>query len=285
MVKLNGWTIAAILIAGNVQAGVYAEMSEHDVASGKMTPRDALYVQQGRARMEHANGKHLTIFRDDAMIEIDDATKTYRVIDKAAMAKIAGQMNDAVAKMQERMANMPPEQRAMMEKMMKDMGNKSAGVGPSPKTHVIDAIDTGSSGSANGKSCRLWNKTRDGVPEQQMCVLPASAFPGADEIITFMKSMGEFGAQFRDAMKAQGGAANSMASGTSDMMSQELGVMAKINGFPAATRGINHDGTLAPTETVLTKWQQRDIPAAQFEIPAGYARKELMESRTGRDAQ
>lgn len=276
--------IIVIFLAGGARAGVYIEMSDHDVASGKMTARDSIYIQQGKARMEGAAGKRQMIFNGDAMIILDTSMKNYRIMDKAAAGQMAGQMNDMITKMKEQMASMPPEQRARMEKMMQNMGQGAPGAAAGAKTHSVDAVDTGGSGTANGRSCHLWNKTRDGVPEQQLCVVPAGALPGSDEVLTLMNKMSEFSQQFRDMMKAQGGAAGAIGSGTNNMMAQELAVLNKINGFPVATRQFT-SGQLAPTEIVLTKWQQQNIPASQFEIPPGYTMKDMMESRKGGGAQ
>lgn len=267
-------SIAALFVAGRVYAGVYLETSDHDLTTGKMTGRDIMYVQQGKARMEDANGHRLTIFRDNTMIQIDKTDRTYRVIDKAAMAQMAGGMNQMYAKMQERMAAMPPEQRAQMEKMMAQMGGKAGGPA-APQTHKHDVVDLGSSGSAAGRGCHLWNKTRDGAPEEQLCVVPAGSLPGSDEMLTLMQQMSDFSGQFRDAMSAQGGAAAKMGSTVTGGMTQEIEVLRKLNGFPASTRRYTSAGQLEDTEMVLTKWQEQSIPASMFEIPAGYTKKEM----------
>ena len=41
--------VAAMFLAGGAHAGVYLEMSDHDLDTGKMTGRDIMYVQQGKA--------------------------------------------------------------------------------------------------------------------------------------------------------------------------------------------------------------------------------------------
>jgi hypothetical protein len=61
------------------------------------------------------------------------------------------------------------------------------------------------------------------------------------------------------------------------MLSQSLAVMQKIGGVPVATRNFDSTtGALSSTEQVMTKWEQRSLDAAQFEIPPGYTRKEFM---------
>jgi hypothetical protein len=272
------WILAAALFAaGTAQAGVFIEMSDHDIASGKMTPRHNLYVQQGMLRADSTDGHDVVLFKDNSMYMLDSSTKTYRVLDKAAMEQMAGKMNDMMASMQAKMASMPPEQRAAMERAMQGMGQNMPGAAAAPKTHTFDAIDMGASGSAGGRSCHMWNATRDGKPTEQLCVVPESALPGTSEVMTALRSAASFNQQFQESMQARGGAAASMGSHSGGIIAQHLNVMQKIGGVPMATRHIDSStGALAATESVMTQWQQRSIDAAQFAIPADYTRKEFM---------
>ena len=58
------------------------------------------------------------IFRDDLFLMINHDDKTYTVIDEATLEQIGSRMSAAMTKMEAQLAQMPPEQRAMMEKMM-----------------------------------------------------------------------------------------------------------------------------------------------------------------------
>jgi hypothetical protein len=277
--RISGGSIfaAALFVASTSQAGVFIEMSDHDVASGKMTPRHNLYAQGGMLRADSTDGHTVVVFKDNSMFMLDSSNKTYRVFDKAAMDQMAGKMSDMMAQMQAKMAAMPPEQRANMERMMQNMGTSMPGSAAAAKTHVYDAQDAGTSGSAGGRSCHMWNATRDGKPTEQMCVVPESALPGTAEVMTAIRNAAAFNQQFLDAMQARGGAAASLSSGSGGIMAQHLNVMQKIGGVPVATRHYDSTtGALEATESVMTQWQQRTIDASQFEIPAGYTRKDFM---------
>ena len=126
----------ALFMMSTAQAGVFIEMSDHDVASGKMTPRHNLYAQQGMLRTDSTDGHTVVLFKDNAMYMLDSSTKTYRVLDKAAMDQMAGKMNDMMASVQAKIANMPPEQRAAMERAMQGMGQNMPGAAAAPKTHT-----------------------------------------------------------------------------------------------------------------------------------------------------
>lgn len=270
---------ALVCLAGLSRAGVVAEWSEHDVATGKMTPKHTMSVQGNMLRMENSDGKHTVLFRDNALYMLDPATKSYHVLDKAAMDQMAGKLNDAMGAMQARLANLPPEQRAMMEKAMPGMAGGMAG-GAAPAKHVFDAVEAGGSGSAAGRSCTLWNALRDGKPVDQLCVVPKSSLPGTDEVIDTIRNMAAFNAQLQDAMQAHGGPMGSIGANIGSAMSQNLAVMQKIGGVPVASRRFDAStGALAPTEMVITKWQPRDLDAALFAVPPGYTRKDMMGGR------
>ncbi len=278
MHKSGGCILGIALITASVaHAGVFIELSEHDIDSGKMTPRHHLYAQQGMLRADSTDGHTAALFKDNSMYMLDASTKSYRVLDKAAMDQMAGKINDAMASMQAKMASMSPEQRAAMERAMQGMGQNMPGAAAAPKTHTFDAIDMGASGTAGGRSCHMWNVLRDGKPTEQLCVVPESSLPGTAEVMAGIRNAAAFNAQFQEAMQARGGPVATMASNTGGMMSQNLAVMQKIGGMPVATRHFDATtGALASTETVMTQWQQRSIDAAQFEVPPGYTRKDFM---------
>ncbi len=56
----------------------------------------------------------------DAMTAIDWRDKTYMVIDKEFTSSLSDQMDAAMAQMEAQLAQLPPEQRAMMREMLKD---------------------------------------------------------------------------------------------------------------------------------------------------------------------
>ena len=84
------------------------------------------------------------------------------------MKQMAEQMSGMMAQMQAAMKNMPPEQRAMMEKMMK--GKMPQAAAAAPKT----VYTAKGSGSVNGFSCTKYEGDLSGVKESEVCAaLPA----------------------------------------------------------------------------------------------------------------
>ncbi len=90
-----------------------------------------LTIKDGKVRIDDAGAPSWTLFdaKDDTLVTVDPDNKTWTSLDEATMQKAAGRMNAAMAKMREQLEQMPPEQRAMMEKMMgglTDTGEKMA---------------------------------------------------------------------------------------------------------------------------------------------------------------
>ena len=58
------------------------------------------------------------------------------------------------------------------------------------------------------------------------------------------------------------------------MMTNEFSAQAKVNGFPVRSRGYD-EGKLGDDEQLMKVWREETIPAATFEIPAGYKQKQM----------
>jgi len=252
----------AALLAGTANAGIYVESLRRDRVSGQTLSTDKMYLQNGLGRMEEAKDGSYTIFKEDGIYHVDPADHSYKVMDKATMDQMSAKMGDAMAKMKSQMASMPPERRAMMEKMMNQM-NGTGGAGAKPE--IYDAVDTGKTETSNGRACRLWNETRNGELKAQYCVAPKGSLPGTDEFAAFAKRMSAF-------MQQMSGPMHNVGAG---LMQQQIAVLDKINGFPIVTRHFS-GGKLDSSESVVKTWESRTLPASTFEVPAGFTRKEFM---------
>ncbi len=103
-------------------AGVVLEMITKD-ASGTQTETSTIYVEAGKVRLDNlggnSNSEMTMIFRDEQMLMLNHQEKTYVVMDETMFDQINAQMSDVMKQMEAQLANVPPEQRAMMEQMMK----------------------------------------------------------------------------------------------------------------------------------------------------------------------
>jgi len=255
---------AALCTASLAHAGLRIETVTRDVKTGKEQSLQVMQVQDGMARMESNSGRNTaSIFKNDTMYVLDAQRKTYTAIDRATLERTANTMGQAMEQMRAQMAAMPPERRAQMEQMMKQNG---LGAMTEPaKTPVVDVKASGGSGTHQGKSCKLWDMTRDGAPSQQLCVVPFSALQGSNELRALAEKMQAWLAGMSGPLKQMIG---------DNPMQQSPDIANKLGGFPVITRQYK-DGVLSSEETTVKTWQTQKIDAALFEIPAGYTKQEM----------
>ncbi|MEO8018081.1 MAG: hypothetical protein ABI769_09725 [Pseudomonadota bacterium] len=242
------------LCAQAATAGVYVEMVDHDIKANKSTLAQKMYVQDGNGRFVDADG-NATLIKNGTFYIVDDKEKSYVAVDKATMEQLAKKISAAMDQMKDKLAQLPPEQREQMEKMMPGMGGD--------KQWVVEAIDTGKSDKVGARSCHLWDIKRGGELDDQICVVPYSALPGKEN---FQAMFANFAKVFEEIAKSV-----PMLSG---MMSNEFGAQAKANGFPVRSRAYDN-GKLVDDEQLMSVWREEAIAASMFEIPAGYKKKQM----------
>ena len=249
----------ALLIGGLVaaqvaSAGVYIEMVTHNLTTNSTEPQEKLYVQAGSGRIVDPEGR-VSLIKGDSMYIIDDSDKSYIALDKATMEKLATQMSAMIAQAKEQLAKLPPEQRAQAEQMM---GGANFG-----GEHKVDVADTGKSDTVDGRKCRLWDVTRNGVLDEQICVVPYASAPGKEDLSAVF---GKFAKIYDEMAKSV-----PMLAGA---MGNEFEARTKARGFPVRSRAYEN-GKLIDEETLVKVWREEAIPASMFEIPAGYKQKQL----------
>jgi len=251
-------TLIVVLGALGAQAagaGVYVELVDRDLTSGKTELSQKIYVQDGLGRFVDAEGRS-TLIKDGTLYVIDDADKSYVSFDKATMEQLAKKISETMEQMKEQLAKLPPDQRAQMEQMMPGMSGGE-------QKWVVEALDTGKSEKVDGRSCRVWDIKRNGELDDQLCVVPYSALPGKEN---FSVVFANFARVFEEMAKSV-----PMLSG---MMSNEFGAYSKVNGFPVRSRAYE-EGKLGNTEHNMRVWREEAIPASMFTVPAGYKQKQM----------
>ena len=244
-----------LLAAQFAAAGVYVETATHNIATGTTSPKQKMYVQGGSGKFVDPEGRS-SLIKGDTLYIIDDKEKSYIVFDKATMEQVAKKLAAQMEQLKQQMDKLPPEQRAQMEQMM-------GGMGLSAKERTVEVADTGKSDKVDGRPCKLWDVTRDGQLDEQLCVVPYSALPGKEN---FSVVFGKFAKGFEEMAKSV-----PMLSG---MMANEFSAQAKVNGYPVRQRAYER-GKLIDEETLVKTWREEAIPDATFEIPTGYQRKQL----------
>jgi hypothetical protein len=256
---MNKFIFAVTLLAATTAtAGVRMETVTRDVKTKVADGGpQVMMIQDGKLRIQIPKTSGGMILKNSTLYVLDDKKKTYMEMDKETMKKAAEQAGAAMKQMQEQMAKMTPEQRAQMDKMM---GGKMPPGMMGGKPDTWEAMNTGKTDTSEGRKCAIWTLNKNGKLHEELCVVPFSSLPGKED---FEKTFKEFAESFKGMADGLPGAGDSVKARNS------------INGYPVRTRYFEPGGEERAIETVVTKWVEESFPAATFEIPAGYKKKEM----------
>lgn len=264
---MHGFRIAVFAAAASLAleagAGVYIETQESMEPKTEQAPVHRMYIQDGAARFEHThrdNPAKFVIFRDDQLYVVEPSRKRYTVLDHESARAIGGAVDSAKDQMRKELAKLKPEQRAMVDQMM---GDKAASMlaESSPKA-VIVARETGQADEINGVACRNFEITRDGLRSEELCVAPFSSVPGKEDFLDLARRMQSLLQDLTEALAQAGGSV------------EDLALMDRVQGFPVRIRRYD-DSQALQNEVVLKTWREEAFPAATFEVPADYTRRDL----------
>ncbi|MEP7244416.1 MAG: DUF4412 domain-containing protein [Gammaproteobacteria bacterium] len=257
--------LAALLVCPAAFAGVYLESSETDLATKAKPNVSKMWFDGGRMRNERDGAdaeERITIFKDRAIYSVDTSAKSYRVMDQATIDQMGTKFAAARKQMEAQMANMPPERRAMMEKMLGQMGG-GAGTPGAPAAPKRTLKKTGRTESVAGITCTMWEVSVNGVKDTELCAAKPGSVPGGDEVIRTLRELGEMMKSFTQNFGAQ----------ARKGASQPWNDMETIDGVPILTR--DFENGKASAETRLTAFHKESVAASQFEVPAGYKEKKV----------
>ena len=258
-------------------AGVRVQSESTDLRSGAVTKIEMLF-DQTRMRVNIAGGERssvvlfLTDGGRDRMVMLDPAKNEYMEIDKATMDQMAAQMEGMMAKMQEHMGKMTPQQRAMLEKMMKGGGMPGmppgAGGAAAPPKPTPTVYSAKGSGSANGFACTKYEGTQGGVKVAEVCAAKPAALKFTPTDFAVFERMKQFTAGLQ-AMAAKSPFAGMVPSGLAE---------SGLDGFPVTQTGFANGKAIQKSDV-------KSVQSATFsgkEFSVGDAKKREMPSMGGR---
>jgi hypothetical protein len=222
-----------------------------------------MWFDGGKFRIDRVDGDgdlETAIVKDQTFYAVDHDRKTYTVMDKAAMQKMGDQFASMRRQLEEQMAGMPPEQRGVVDEMLKRQGGAAAGAKAAPLRTVRD---TERSEKLDGRSCRVWELLSGTEKREEWCVVPPGAIPSGAEIMQSMRLTGEM---FRDLAERFG----SDVARTADASWSEI---EKVNGVPILARRFENGKVVEETRT--TALREEPVPASRFDPPPGFKQRTL----------
>jgi hypothetical protein len=263
MKRLLFVALAAVLWSAPALADLTITMSSgkpggKDRTTGTMyatTDKLSTFWNQGK---DKSSGAHMIFDAGkQTMWIIDDNEKSYMVLDKATLDEMAKQLDQVDDRMKEAMANLPPEQRQMMEKQMAKL---KGGAGQEMGERKV--IKTGESKSVSGFTCSRFDVSRGGTVQTRIWAAPFGAVKVSEADMAVFTKMGKM---FESMTSRVSQFANNSANPWSEG--------GEIDGMPILTERME-DGKVAQ-ETLIESITNDAPPAGAFDVPAGYKKREM----------
>jgi len=263
-----------LLVALPSAAGVVyeIEVKDHEQSPPKTESMEAS-IEGRNLKMEIASsdwsdrgGRGDMVFRGDRreMVVVYHDDKTYFVLDEETMKALAAQVNEAMSMMDQALANVPEDKRAMVEKMMKDKMPQAQAAPERPKSELKK---TGERATHSGYPCVKYEVLLDGRKIRELWVTDWANIEGGAEVGGVFEDMSEFFKELLDSIPqfADGGGADQPFF----EHLQELG------GFPVVTRDFDDGGDLE-SESTLRSARRRTLDPSAFDPPSGYKRRSML---------
>ena len=267
--KTGLFAVYFLSVAGIVQAGAVFRIEVEDLSAGGQVEITEIKIDGNRMRTDSGGSNPTSMIflgESDEMYIIDHTEKTYIVMDRETVEAMANRMSEAMQQMEAAMAQVPPEQREMMERMMKErMGNMPTST---PRAEPV-VRSLGESDNVSGVACDWKEVTRDAVVDLKACVSNWTDIAGGDELRAMSLEMKDFAAALMDAFSSM---SNSSMFGSS-LAENPMSSMENLGGFPLISEDFDN-GTLSRR----SRFQSVDegaVAAEEFSPPSGYKRQDL----------
>lgn len=270
MKKMQAVSIASlILMASPLHAGVALDMVTRD-ASGNTIEAMKVYAQSGKIRMDGvgqpADERMSMIFLGQEFLVLDHSDQKYIVVDADMIAAVGSQMEAAMRQMEAQLADMPPEQRAMVEEMMR--GQMQAMMGGDQEARIPPRVEEIGAGQWESNPCTQYAVYEGGEKTQEICASPLADVHGVDEAMEAFTSMAGFMNDLSESMPEP--MASAMAENPMELIDQ-------INGFPV--RRVDFTNGQVFSETTLEGVVEQALDESVFAVPEGYTKQDVFEGQ------
>ncbi len=197
------------------------------------------------------------------MTVITHSDKSYMIFDQTTASSVKSEMEKA---MEEAMANVPPEQRAMVENMMKNRMSAMGGPQqPQMDVQETEIRKTGRSDTIAGYDCEYYEAFRGDQKDSEYCVASWSELDVGDNIQQSFSSMAEFMEGFLEEFRKMSPV---------KMNDNPFSYMDEMDGLPVLNR--QYSNGKASHESVLVSIVEQDIDESEFAVPATYQKRDMM---------
>lgn len=208
-----------------------------------------------------AGAAHDMIFKggQQEIVAVSHPERIYVVMDRESMKSLQGQMDEAMSQMKKALEDMPEDQRAMAEKMMKGMADKMPMPGADTPKPSLDLRKTGETEKVGAYDCTKYEVLRDGSLFQNLWVTDWKNVEGGEEMGPALR---EFAAFLKDTLGSMAGKYGF------DLEDGPFAAWEKIDGCPVKSEQFENGEAVA--EAILTSAHEEDVDASAFDPPADY---------------
>ena len=250
-----------LIFTGGATAGTVMETTTRDLNQNTNT-LTTTQVQGGKIRMQSDDHDGFAVFRDDTLYVINGRDKNYVELDRATIKQMAATLNPALKQLQERMAAMSPEQRAQIEAIL-------GGSLPDMKEAPVQEVRrTARSGKVGQYACDYVEVLEQSVVTDELCVAAPASLSGGEELMAAATRMSQL---MQDIFK------DLDAPWLKQSLDRQLQNYDKLGGVPVAAK--HFDNGKAVSETTLKSIRKESLAENLFEVPAGYARRDMMTAK------
>jgi hypothetical protein len=251
---------AMLLLSSFANAGVVMEMVTRN-AAGNEADRSKIYAQSKMVRMEQGGDQlpeATMIFRDNELIYVNHKDQTYMVMDEKMMNEVSAKMNEAMQQIEAQLANMPAEQRAMMEKMLK--GQMQGMMAQKGEKAAPPRVEATGNGEWQSHKCREYDVFEGDKRTQYVCAAKLDDVEGSAEIFAALRSMATYIGKMAESLPM-----------ISDQNLNPGELMDQIDGFPV--HSIHYENGKMVRDMSVDSVVEEDLDDAMFAAPEGYQRQ------------
>lgn len=257
-----------LLLSSPSFAGVVMDLVTKNPA-GQETDRTNIFAQSDKIRMDmnadEGNGSRVSmIFLGDRLLILEHSKKSYMVMDETMFDEVSTQISAAMKQMEVQLANMPPEQRAMMEKMMQ--GRMQGMMGQRNVPAAGPRIEATGTGQWQSYDCKNYSVYEGAQKTQDICAATLDQLAGGEEMMRAFRRMAVFMTKMTESMPMR----------SSDGINPGK-LMDQIDGFPVHT--IEYKNGRVFAEISLESITEQSLDEGLFLAPSDYRRQNLFQGR------
>jgi len=257
--------MALLLLSEAASAGVRVALDTVRDREAAAVETAQLWIDGDRVRLESTRAgaaapDQALIFHGDTqqLWQVDLEKRRYTRIDRQQLEALGAQLAAARREAETRLAGLPPEQRAMVERMLGMNAADTAKV-------TEDTRKTDRREEVGGRACEVFELLRNGRLRGDACVVSWQAIGLEQTDFRVFEQLDEFQQAIRESVGA-------LAAGNL-VTSQPFSVFDELGGFPLRVRSLDQNGV--GSETNFTSFEKVAIDPTRFEPPTGYSEQPL----------